>query len=100
MASYSSSSPWYNTPKNKDFLGIWEPRAIPADADDFTYVIQPQYQYRPDLLAYDLYGSPKLWWVFIQRNVDILFDPIYDFRAGVIIKLPKRTNLLTQLGMG
>lgn len=98
-ARYSSSSPWYTTPSTSTELGIWVPRPIPASSDDYDYAIQPQYTYRPDLLAYDLYGNPKLWWVFAQRNADIIFDPVYDFRAGVIIKLPKRSQLLSALGL-
>lgn len=99
MAKYSTSSPWYITPQNDLYLDIWRPRPIPADPDDYSYEIQPQYNYRPDLLAFDLYQNPKLWWVFAQRNADILFDPIYDFKAGTIIKLPKRTFLVKALGM-
>ena len=87
MATYNSSSPWYNTPMTENYLSIWEPRPIPAQQDDYDYKIQPQYNYRPDLLAYDLYGTPKLWWVFMQRNIDIIYDPIFDFKAGIIILL-------------
>ena len=96
---YSASSPWYNTTHNSLYLDIWIPRQIPADSDDFQYTIQPQYNYRPDLLAYDIYDNPKLWWVFMQRNADIIFDPIYDFRSGVTIALPKKTALLSFLGL-
>lgn len=99
MATYSSTSPWFKTPLRENYLDIWEPRPIPARPDDYDYRIQPQYNYRPDLLAYDLYGTPKLWWVFMQRNVDILYDPIYDFKSGIIIKLPKKSLLLQSLGM-
>jgi hypothetical protein len=99
MASYSASSPWYNTDQNTTYLEIWQPRPIPESDDDYQYTIQPQYNYRPDLLAYDIYGNPKLWWVFTQRNINILMDPIYDFRAGVTIALPKKTNLLSALGL-
>lgn len=98
-ATYSSTSPWFNTPSTSTELGIWEPRPIPASSDDYDYAIQPQYTYRPDLLAYDIYGSSRLWWVFAQRNADIIFDPVYDFRAGVIIKLPKKSQLLSALGL-
>jgi alpha-L-fucosidase len=99
MARYTSSSPWFETSQNRLYLDIWIPRPVPAAADDFEYTIKPQYNYRPDLLAYDLYGTPRLWWVFAQRNVDIISDPIYDFRAGITIKLPKRSNLLAKLGL-
>lgn len=99
MAIYTPSSPWYETAQNKLYLETWFPRPIPASQDDFEYTIQPQYNYRPDLLAYDIYGTPKLWWVFMQRNIDIITDPIYSFRTGVTIKLPKKTDLLSMLGI-
>jgi hypothetical protein len=99
MSKYSASSPWYNTTQNSQYLDIWEPRPIPQSSDDFQYTIQPQYHFRPDLLAYDIYGNPKLWWVFMQRNIDIIFDPIYDFRSGVTIALPKKSQLLSALGL-
>jgi len=92
MAKYSASSPWYDTAQTTTYLDMWLPRPVPASSDDFQYTIQPQYNYRPDLLAYDIYGNPKLWWVFMQRNVDIIFDPIYDFRSGVTILLPKKSQ--------
>lgn len=99
MAKYSASSLYYRTNQNNVYLEIWQPRIIPAEADDFMYTIQPQYNFRPDLLAYDIYGTPKLWWVFMQRNVDVIFDPIYDFRAGTTIKLPKKSKLMSILGL-
>ena len=99
MATYSATSPWYDTPRYSTYLDIWVPRPVPAASDDFQYTIQPQYNYRPDLLAYDIYGSAKLWWVFMQRNIDIISDPIYDFRSGVTIALPKRSQLLSLLGL-
>ncbi len=99
MAKYSSSSPWYNTPENSLYLDLLEIRPVPSSADDYVYTIEPQYRHRPDLLAYDLYGSAKLWWVFVQRNMDTLKDPIYDFEPGTKIKIPKQSNLQNYLGI-
>jgi alpha-L-fucosidase len=90
--------PWTKTPIVDNYLDIYEPRPIAAAQDDFLYVIEPQYNYRPDLLAFDIYGSDRLWWVFTRRNMDILNDPIFDFVAGVVIYLPKKSSLLTVLG--
>ena len=66
---------------------------ITAEEDDQSYTIERTYAYRPDLLAFDLYGSPRLWWVFAQRNPDEIEDPIYDFKPGVTIQLPKKENI-------
>jgi hypothetical protein len=99
MAKYANTSPWYNTGSVQNYLGVLSIRPVAAEADDFVYKIEPQYTHRPDLLAHDLYGSSKLWWVFIQRNLDILQDPIYDFVPGVEIHIPKRSGLFKVLGI-
>lgn len=98
-ALYSSSSPWYNTPIIRDQLSILSIRPVSAEVDDYLYTIESQYVYRPDLLAFDLYQDHKLWWVFIQRNLDVLQDPIFDFVAGVQIYIPKPTSLTRALGL-
>lgn len=99
-ARYDAASPYQNTPIiNNEYLDTLQIRPIPAEDDDVQYVIQPQYMYRPDLLAYDLYGTTKLWWVFAQRNLDILKDPVFDMIPGLKIYLPKGNNLSQQLGV-
>lgn len=92
------SSPWKNTGTSKGYLDILQPRPIPASGDDVLYELMPQYTHRPDLLAYDLYDSSKLWWVFAQRNMDIIRDPIYDMIPGVKIYLPKASRIKELLG--
>ena len=99
MADYSNTSPYYATPQNKINLEQMVARTITAEADDQTYTIERTYAYRPDLLAYDLYGTPRLWWVFAQRNPDQIEDPIYHFKPGVTIQLPKASNISNDLGV-
>ena len=99
MAKYSNTSPYFNTTQNKISLDFLLPRTITAERDDVTYTITRTYAYRPDLLAFDLYGTPRLWWVFAQRNPDAIEDPIYDFAPGKIIQLPKLSNLKNDLGI-
>jgi alpha-L-fucosidase len=99
MARYSNTSPYFNTTENNISLDFFRPRTITAEPDDISYTIDRIYAYRPDLLAYDLYGSPRLWWVFAQRNLDVIEDPIYDFSIGKIIQLPKMNNLKNDLGL-
>ena len=99
MAKYSQTSPYYQTSQNSINLETLNPRPITAELDDQSYTIERTYAYRPDLLAYDLYGTPRLWWVFAQRNPDQIEDPIYDFRPGVTIQLPKPANVSRDLGV-
>ena len=99
MAKYSSTSPYFKTQQSATSLGVFVPRTLTSEEDDQSYTIERTYAYRPDLLAYDLYGSPRLWWVFAQRNPDEIEDPIYDFKPGVTIKLPKPGNVSNDLGI-
>lgn len=96
---YSKSSPYYKTPINGAFLDIVEFRNLTGESDDVLYEITSRYEYRPDLLAYDLYGDSNLWWVFAVRNKDIIKDSIYDFYAGQRIYLPKKNSLKDNLGI-
>jgi hypothetical protein len=98
-AQYTSSSPWFNTPIIRDQLSILSIRPVSAEADDYLYTLESQYAYRPDLLAFDLYGDHKLWWVFMQRNMDIIQDPIFDFVTGLQIYIPKPDMLRQVLGV-
>ena len=99
MANYSSTSPYFATPQNDINLEPLVRRNFAIEDDDQTYTIERTYAYRPDLLAYDLYGTPRFWWVFAQRNPDQIEDPIYDFNPGVTIQLPKPANIKRDLGV-
>lgn len=98
-AVYTNTSPWYATSVKQDYLDVLTIRPVAAEPDDIQYTIQTQYAYRPDLLAYDLYGDAALWWVFIQRNLDVLQDPVFDFAPGKKIYIPKGTGLRSVLGL-
>ena len=98
MATYDSTSAYYTTGYSQFFLDVMTNRAIPKESDDRLMQINQTYQYRPDLLALDLYNNPGLWWVFYQRNPNTLAAPPLDFKAGVQIYLPKITTLRGVLG--
>lgn len=99
MAKYTRYSPYYATDSFGKFLDVMTDRKITARASDVLYTIDKVYENRPDLLAFDLYGSSSLWWVFTQRNPDIIQDPIYDFRAGRNIYIPTKDQLNSDLGV-
>ena len=97
---YPATSPYYNTGVvNNKFLDVMINRPITTNVDDVLYSIDKVYEYRPDMLAYDLYGESSLWWVFAQRNPNVLKDPVFDFRAGVQIYIPKKATLQADLGV-
>ena len=94
---YPATSPYYNTGVvNGKFLDIMVDRTIPKLPSDIYWEITVVYNQRPDMLAYDLYGDARLWWIFASRNPNRLADPLFDFVTGVGIYLPK-SDLLTQV---
>jgi len=97
---YSKASPYFKTNvfANK-YLDLMVARPITKQADDVSYTIDKMYQFRPDLLAFDLYGDSALWWVFRSRNPNVIDDPIFDFKPGVTIMIPKKTTLVSNLGL-
>jgi hypothetical protein len=97
---YPATSPYQSTGiVNGNFLDIMVNRPIPMLQSDVYWTITPTYEYRPDLLAYDLYNDSRLWWVFAQRNPNILPDPMFSFVAGVDIYIPKLDTLKQYLGV-
>jgi hypothetical protein len=98
--AYGSNSPYFLTGLvNNQFLDIMVDRPLRKNADDIYWHITPSYNLRPDMLAFDLYGDPKLWWVFAQRNPNKLKDPLFDFVTGTGIYLPQQSTLVTAYGI-
>jgi hypothetical protein len=92
MAKYGSDSVYRNTKiVDNRYLDHWEnPIQGKENYSTQTIVIRNKFDQRPDLLAHELYGNAKLWWVFAEFNPDVLVDPIIDFKSGIIITVPTR----------
>jgi hypothetical protein len=96
--NYTATSPYFTTGYSQFFLDVMVNRPIPKSTDDLLFTINTTFQYRPDLLAFDLYNDAGLWWVFYQRNPNTLQAPPMDFEAGTSIYLPRMDTLKTALG--
>lgn len=97
---YSKASPYFATPTfGNKFLDLLAYRPIDKQPDDVSFTINGTYQFRPDLLAFDLYGDSALWWVFRSRNPNVIDDPVFDFQAGATIMIPKKETLVSNLGL-
>jgi hypothetical protein len=97
MTTYTSNSPYYKTSFTSGYLDVINFRNIPAEKDDIEYDIDPKYENRPDLLAYDMYGDVGYWWVFSVRNKDIIRDPVFDMVPGTTIFLPSLATITNSL---
>jgi len=96
---YTQDSPYANTEMHGEYLDVMTFRPIPPKEDDVIFTISTTYRHRPDLLAGDLYNNSNLWWVFQMRNPNSLQDPIYDFKVGLKIYIPKQETVEKALGL-
>jgi hypothetical protein len=90
MTRYTSDSVYRNTKiVDSKYLDILQNSIDDIDNYDIKKItITNKHNQRPDLLAYELYGNAKLWWVFAEFNQDKLIDPIIDFKSGLQIIVP------------
>lgn len=89
----SNTTPYFKTDVKDYYLDLLNVPDVEKNPDDKYYTIEDKYQYRPDLLANDIYGDSGYWYVFILRNMDKLEDPIHDFTSGLEIRLPHPENI-------
>jgi hypothetical protein len=69
-----------------DETGFWSRSIFVKSPDDLNITISKKYARKPELLAYDLYGSAGLMWFVLQYN-DII-NPYLEFVEGKAITLP------------
>jgi hypothetical protein len=96
--NYPASSPYSDTGQTHWYLGPIRLRTIPADGNDEYISIPAKYDTRPDLMSYAIYGTPAYWWVFMVRNMDLIRDPIWDFKSGMYIFVPSEERIRSLLG--
>ena len=84
---YPTESPYFLTEIVGRFMTYYVHRSIPPHSlDKITQLNNERYVGRPDLLAFDLYGSADLFWVIPVRNG--LQDPIFDLTFGKVLMIP------------
>lgn len=92
-STYKPDSFYASTQTIDFYLDIWDSTLNVSTGEDTTVEIETKYNLRPDLMAYDMYGSPNYWWIFAIKNKDKLIDPVEDFKAGITIVVPSRNSL-------
>jgi hypothetical protein len=96
---YDKNSPYAKTVFFGNYLDLINLPTIPKLASDQYFTVNRTYQYRPDLLAYDLYGDANLWWVFAVRNPNTITDPVFGMKPGTKIFLPKKETITAAIGL-
>jgi hypothetical protein len=94
LTRYSSGSPYAATQQTTWYLDTLVLREVNPDHTDTIMVVPTQYNLQPYNLSYDLYGTKDYWWAFMVLNPDVIRDPIYDFVAGITIRVPTKERLI------
>lgn len=76
-------------------IGWWERRTFTTSPLDVKIPITMRYANRPELLAYDMYGTTSLMWFVLQYNN--ISDVTEEFVVGVTLTLPTRDRLQREL---
>ena len=63
-----------------------EPRS-----DDQYYFVDASKRYRPDVISYEMYGTPVLYWVILSCNN--LSSPL-EVKTNMTLRIPQLTTLL------
>jgi hypothetical protein len=66
---------------------------ILANRTPVSLVVNPKYQYRMDLLSYDLYGTSNYWWIIALINRNQIQDPIRDLVSGMTIQVLSKSDI-------
>lgn len=82
---YAESTVLYWSERKVLTFGTYKKQSFkPSEKDKFT-AITKRYEFRPDLLSFDAYGTPDFWWKILEANN---ISDIYNFTAGLNIRLP------------
>jgi len=94
---YNNRSFLKNTEFKNFYLGTSKlPNVSLAVGDQVE--VPPECENRIDLFSYQQYGSSRLWWVIALANADIIKDPTWDFKSGMIVFVPRDANLTSSTG--
>lgn len=81
--------------------GSWEPIDFEEDNSDDTFKVKEVHLGRLDLVSYEVYNTPDLWWVIAHVN-DILNQFTDDedaggMWAGQLLRIPQRDRVIAVL---
>ena len=77
------------------FFGTFNPPAFPVSPTDTFHTVRQGEPLRLDLLSYQFYRTPELWWVLALVN-DIL-SPFDDIEIGDVLRVPSLSTVTTYL---
>lgn len=97
--SRHNNHPVYQDPETgKRFVGSWNPPFIAQKETDKTFVVNQTTAYRPDIIAYQFYGTPILSWVICYvNNISNPYDKANGLWPGRLLTIPDITTITSTL---
>jgi hypothetical protein len=74
-------------------FGLLRDTVVP-DPTDIAFTVPPGGVHRLDLISYQFYGTPQLWWVIAAVNN--IVDPLYGAEDGTQLRIPTRSRLASE----
>lgn len=93
---YTNKSFLRNTGYRRFFLDVSKLPKIDQTRGEYIEVPM-ECENRIDLFSYQQYGSSRLWWIIALANADMIKDPIWDFKSGMIVFVPQDQDLLEKV---
>lgn len=90
---YGQKSYLRNTGYRNFYLDVSSLPKVNVGKGDYV-LVPPECENRIDLFSYQQYKSSRMWWVIALANADVIRDPIWDFKSGMTIFVPRDAALL------
>lgn len=65
-------------------------------SDNIEYKVEAKEAYRPDIIAYNMYGDPRYAWIILSANN---LSDLFDLKPGMIITIPSIISLFGSGGV-
>ncbi len=85
ISRYRSQTPIYYGENRILTFDLYKRQKYIPNGQERIMLITKGTEYRPDLVAWDIYGASELWWKILEANN---IKDVYDFKAGKTIILP------------
>lgn len=94
MVNISDYSIHKATPISNNQLEPYVDMGIEMDDTDYFIEVEAKYAGKPGWLSNDLFGTPRLSWVFMIFNPNTVSDPITDIKGGMVLRVPTKERIL------
>ncbi len=82
---YANQTVVYYTERKLLTYKTYKKATYTTSQKDRFMVVNKYYEYRPDLVSFDVYGTPDFWWKVLEANN---INDVFNFKAGLNIRLP------------